>query len=225
MTVERGRSGGDFTDSGALVSRGPMSSRRKESSAEAPRFVVQKHWARTLHYDFRLEIAGRLVSWAVPKGPSMDPGVKRLAVRMPDHPRDYSLFEGVIPAGEYGAGVVMIWDTGRYDALLPAKVSPEQWLDRGYLKFLLHGTKLHGLWELVRYRAPGARGENWLWVKIRDRYAQPGYDPEGQPNSAFSGKTAEELGQPGIVGASSVQARPLEAWGTVCAEAAFESTE
>ena len=119
----------------------------------------------------------------------------------------------------------MIWDTGRYDPLLPARVSLEQWLDRGYLKFLLHGTKLHGLWEMVLYRTASGRGENWLWVKIRDRYALPGYDPEDQPNSAFSGKTAEEIGQAGTVPAPSPPSRPSEAWGTVCAESAFESTE
>jgi bifunctional non-homologous end joining protein LigD len=202
-----------------------MTVRQEDSSKDSLRFVVQKHWARTLHYDFRIEIAGRLVSWAVPKGPSMDPKVKRLAVRMPDHPRDYSLFEGSIPAGEYGAGVVMIWDTGRYEPLLPARISLEQWLDRGYLKFLLYGVKLHGLWEMVRYRASEGRGENWLWVKIRDRFAQSGYDPEDEPNSAFSGKTAVELGQAETVPTPAPQSRPLEAWGKVCAESSFDLTE
>lgn len=187
-----------------------------------PRFVLQKHWARTLHYDFRLEIAGRLVSWAVPKGPSRDPRARRLAVRMPDHPLDYALFEGTIPRGEYGAGVVMVWDTGSYEPLRPAGVSPEQWLDRGFLRFILHGAKLHGLWEMIRYRGTPASKENWLWVKIRDRFAQPGYDPESEPLSALSGKAVAELRSEGAPPLVVSRERPLEAWSRPCAEDPFE---
>jgi len=189
------------------------------------RFVIQKHWARSLHYDFRLEIAGRLVSWAVPKGPTRDAAVKRLAVRMPDHPLDYALFEGPIPPGQYGAGLVMIWDTGEYEPLLPARVSPDHWLDRGYLRFILHGTKLHGLWELLRLRNPRTRGENWLWVKIRDRFTQPGYSPDDEPNSALSGRTAEELRLGESVEMLPPHPRPLEAWGGACASSSFDSVE
>ncbi len=190
-----------------------------------PRFVVQKHWARTLHYDFRLEMEGRLVSWAVPKGPSRDPRIRRLAVRMPDHPLDYAVFEGTIPRGEYGAGTVMIWDTGTYEPLRPAGVSPEQWLDRGFLKFILSGTKLHGLWEMVRYRAGELSKESWLWVKLRDRFSRPGYDPESEPLSALSGKTVVEIRGEGPPPVVAFHERPLEVWSRPCAEDPFEESE
>ncbi len=181
---------------------------------ERLRFVVQKHWAQRLHYDLRLEIGERLVSWAVPKGPSKDPKLRRLSVRMPDHPLDYALFEGKVPEGAYGAGVVMIWDTGGYEPLRPARIAMEEWLDRGYLKFILHGTRLRGLWEMVRYQIGATGKETWLWVKIHDRFVQPGYDPESEPLSALSGKTAEEIGVTDKVRVLRPQERPLEAWVT-----------
>lgn len=191
-------------------------------AAEPPRFVVQEHWARTLHYDLRLEIAGTLVSWAVPKGPTKDPQIRRLAVRMPDHPREYALFEGTLPKGTYGAGIVLVWDLGTYEPLRPHGVGPEAWLARGYLRFLLQGTKLHGLWELVR-RPPGsARRETWLWLKLRDRFVTAGYDPASEPRSALSGRTALELGGGGEPPAVPPHGRPLEAWGQVCAEEALD---
>jgi bifunctional non-homologous end joining protein LigD len=198
---------------------------RSDDPSAPLRFVVQKHWARSLHYDLRLEIAGQLVSWAVPKGPTKDPKVRRLALRMPDHPLDYSVFEGTIAAGEYGAGVVMIWDAGSYEPLLPAGVTIEQWLDRGFLRFILHGTKLHGLWEMLRYESASSRGETWLWVKIRDRFARPGYTPDDEPNSAASGKTAEELAGSGTIRAPASRPPPLESWGRACAEGSFDSLE
>jgi bifunctional non-homologous end joining protein LigD len=198
---------------------------RREETMELPRFVVQKHWARTLHYDFRLEIGGRLVSWAVPKGPSRDPKSRRLSVRMPDHPLDYALFEGTIPAGEYGAGAVMIWDTGSYEALRPAHISPEHWLDRGYLKFILHGTKLRGLWEMVRYREGPHGKETWLWVKIHDRFIRPGYDPESEPLSAYSGRSGEEIRAVEEVHLLPPHERPLEEWDRPCAEDTFDLHE
>jgi bifunctional non-homologous end joining protein LigD len=190
----------------------------QEDSSRLPRFVVQKHWARTLHYDFRLEINGRLVSWAVPKGPSRDPKIRRLAIRMPDHPLDYAVFEGTIPSGEYGAGAVMVWDTGPYEPLPPARISPDQWLDQGFLKFILHGHKLRGLWEMVRYRKGAIAKESWLWVKLHDRFVEPGYDPETDPLSALSGRSLEEIrGSEGVPPPSSRE-RPLEAWAQPCTE-------
>ena len=188
----------------------------------APRFVLQKHWARSLHYDFRLEIGGRLVSWAVPKGPSLDPKARRLSVRMPDHPLSYALFEGTIPKGEYGAGTVMIWDAGAYTPLRPAHVSAERWLDRGYLKFILHGIKLRGLWEMVRYRADSVAKETWLWVKIHDRFAEAGYDPDRAPLSAVSGRTVEEIRGAEAISILPPHEQPLEAWGRPCAEDSFD---
>ncbi len=200
----------------------PSTGRSEGRAHEPPRFVVQKHWARTLHYDFRLEIAGHLVSWAVPKGPSKDPGVRRLAVRTPDHPLDYELFEGRIPEGGYGAGVVMVWDTGTYEPLLPARISPDQWLDRGYLKFILHGTKLRGLWEMVRYRKEATAKDTWLLMKLRDQFAAPGYAPETEPLSALSGKTEAEIGRAEKMQLPSLDEHPLEARVTDCAQDLFD---
>jgi bifunctional non-homologous end joining protein LigD len=190
-----------------------------------PRFVVQKHWARSLHYDFRLEVDDRLISWAVPKGPSRDPKIRRLAIRMPDHPVEYATFEGAVPPGEYGAGTVMVWDTGPYKPLRPAGVAPAQWLDRGFLKFILYGTKLRGRWEMVRYPTGTPSKENWLWVKLRDRYIRPAYVPESEPLSARSGKTVEEIRGTDGAPAPPHRERPLEAWSRPCAEDPFELVE
>src|SRR6185369_15228232 len=119
-------------------------------------FVVQKHRASHLHYDFRLEWKGVLLSWAVPKGPSLDPATKRLAMQTEDHPIEYAKFEGIIPAGEYGGGTVMVWDRGTWQ---PERPDVDAALRKGELKFELHGEKLHGSWVLVRTRSyPGARG-------------------------------------------------------------------
>jgi bifunctional non-homologous end joining protein LigD len=136
--------------------------RRATSRAEQPReFVVQKHRASHLHYDVRLEHDGVMLSWAVPKGPSLDPSVKRLAMQTEPHPIDYNQFEGVIPEGEYGAGTVMIWDRGLWS---PETDDVDRALAKGDLKFILHGRKLKGSWVLVR-----TRGERqWLLIKHRD---------------------------------------------------------
>jgi bifunctional non-homologous end joining protein LigD len=135
-------------------------------------FVIQKHAARRLHYDFRLELDGVLKSWAVPKGPSLDPGEKRLAVHVEDHPLDYGEFEGVIPEGEYGGGTVLLWDRGTWH---PADPDPDAAYRKGSLKFTLNGAKLHGKWALVRMggRAANERRENWLLIKERDDEALP----------------------------------------------------
>ncbi|MGH7767423.1 MAG: DNA polymerase ligase N-terminal domain-containing protein [Candidatus Binatia bacterium] len=126
-------------------------------------FVVQKHRATHLHYDFRLEHDGVMLSWSVPKGPSLDPSVRRLAMQTEDHPIDYNQFEGVIPEGEYGGGTVMIWDRGTWE---PEVDDVDRALAKGELKFKLHGKKLRGSWALVRMR-----DRQWLLIKHRDKYA------------------------------------------------------
>lgn len=135
-----------------------------------PRFCVQKHLASHLHYDFRLEHGGVLLSWAVPKGPSLQPSDKRLAMRVEDHPLDYGDFEGVIPSG-YGAGIVMLWDTGTWQ---PETPDVDAALNRGELKFSLQGVKLKGSWVLVRTHGRGGAadaGRSWLLIKHRDEWA------------------------------------------------------
>ncbi|HVK32703.1 MAG TPA: DNA ligase D [Burkholderiaceae bacterium] len=132
-------------------------------------FVVQKHHASRLHYDFRLELDGVMLSWAVPKGPSYDPTDKRMAIHVEDHPLSYNRFEGTIPRGQYGAGTVIVWDEGTWE---PA-ADPHQGLKDGKLVFTLHGHKMAGLWELVRIAKPGDKQEAWLLFKKRDRHARP----------------------------------------------------
>ena len=132
-------------------------------------FVVHKHAARRLHYDFRLELDGVLKSWAVPRGPSLDPSVKRLAIAVEDHPLEYDDFEGVIPAGQYGAGAVLIWDRGIW---IP-KHEPAESYERGLIEFELRGERLRGRWTLVRMNR-GENRRNWLLIKQNDAEARPG---------------------------------------------------
>src|SRR5271168_2287147 len=143
-----------------------------ETASRPLSFVIQKHAARRLHYDFRLELDGVLKSWAVPKGPSLDPGEKRLAVEVEDHPIDYGGFEGVIPEGQYGGGTVLLWDRGTW---VPADPDPAAAHAKGTLKFELLGEKLRGNWALVRMGGKAARERrpNWLLVKERDDAAMP----------------------------------------------------
>jgi bifunctional non-homologous end joining protein LigD len=163
----------------------------KRKKATGNSFVIQKHAARRMHYDFRLEHDGVLKSWAVTKGPSLDPAEKRLAVRTEDHPLEYGGFEGVIPKGEYGGGPVMIWDKGTWEPI----GDPEEGLAKGALKFRLHGDRLKGEYVLARMKPrKGQRGENWLLIKKRDDYAQDGKEPtETYDTSVVSGRSMDQI--------------------------------
>ncbi len=156
-------------------------------------FVVQKHRAGHLHYDLRLEWNGVLLSWAVPKGPSLDPSVKRLAMAVEDHPLEYAAFEGIIPEGEYGAGTVMIWDRGTYTPDVPDVGAAVQC---GELKFTLHGEKLSGGWALVRtrgWRGADSSGRTWLLIKHRDAAATTADITTAAPRSVVSGRILAEI--------------------------------
>ena len=148
--------------SGAQQAAGPAASPRAS-------FVVQKHWASRLHYDFRLEHAGVLLSWAVPKGPSYDPSKMQMAIHVEDHPLDYATFEGTIPPRQYGAGTVIVWDRGTWEPVGDV----DDGMQKGKLVFRLHGEKLAGLWELVRIARPGDKQDAWMLFKKRDEWARP----------------------------------------------------
>jgi bifunctional non-homologous end joining protein LigD len=159
--------------------------------AKALSFVVQKHRATQLHYDFRLEWKGVLLSWAVPKGPSLDPSVKRLAMQTEDHPVEYGAFEGIIPEGQYGGGTVMVWDRGSWEPEVP---DVDAGLRKGELKFRLAGTKLRGGWVLVRTRPrPGSSRPAWLLIKHRDAFASTDDVTETAPRSVVSRRTLAEI--------------------------------
>lgn len=168
----------------------PAGGAKAKSNTGGGVFVVHKHDARRLHYDLRLEHDGVLWSWAVTRGPSLDPSDKRLAVHVEDHPFEYRSFEGIIPEG-YGAGTVIVWDEGRW---IP-EFDPAWGLRKGHLRFGLEGEKLHGLWDLVRLKPkPGEKRDNWLLIKADDRYARPGQDIlDDKPRSVKSGRTVEEV--------------------------------
>jgi bifunctional non-homologous end joining protein LigD len=164
----------------------------KRAAKSGNSFVIQKHAARRTHFDFRLEHDGVLKSWAVTKGPSLDPTQKRLAVMTEDHPLEYGKFEGVIPKGEYGGGPVMIWDRGTWEPLN----DPDEGLAQGDLKFRLNGDRLNGDFVLVRMKPrKGDRGrENWLLIKKRDAFASDGDEPtEAYDTSVKSGRTMDEI--------------------------------
>ncbi len=171
-------------------------------------FVIQKHKATALHYDFRLEVGGVMLSWAIPRGPSRDNTVKRLAQQTEDHPLDYRHFEGVIPAGEYGGGPVIIWDEGTYrpevqledgsrkeigDKKEGEKIM-EAGLKKGEIKFFLNGKKIKGSFALVKTNGfPPGKKNSWLLIKHKDKYVIPGYDAINYVKSVKSGKTIEDL--------------------------------
>ena len=165
-----------------------------EGSEGSRRFVIQKHRARGLHYDLRLEMEGVLRSWAIPKGPSLNPDDKRLAILVEDHPLEYGDFEGVIPEGEYGAGQVIVWDRGTYECIGKENDPIKAW-KKGTIDLRLHGHKLKGMWLLVRLKG---RGENqWLFFKKEDEFADPNSEIVAEaPESVLSGLEVDEVGQP-----------------------------
>ena len=189
--------------------------RRFEETPEPPpkvgkkaghRFVVQRHAATRLHYDFRLEMDGVLKSWDVPKGPSLDPGDKRLAMQVEDHPVSYFDFEGTIPEGNYGAGTVMVWDVGRWEPLSPIPVDgkyvpatdkeADAMLAKGDLKFRLDGKRLKGDFALIHIKArrSGSKGNEWLLIKKHDDAEVKGYDIDKYDSSVLTKRTMEEIG-------------------------------
>ena len=170
----------------------PSGANGARPSKKALAYVIQKHQASHLHYDFRLEWNGVLLSWAVPKGPSLDPSVKRLATQVEDHPIEYGGFEGVIPEGEYGGGTVMLWDTGTWT---PEDPDVDTALRKGELKFELHGDKLLGSWVLVRTRTGygGSKKPGWLLIKHRDRFASSNDVLAAKPRSISSNRLLAEI--------------------------------
>src|ERR1022692_1676069 len=201
--------------------------RRFEATPEPPpkvekkskhRFVVQRHRATRLHYDFRLEMDGVLKSWAVPKGPSLDPDDKRLAMQVEDHPASYFDFEGTIPEGNYGAGTVMVWDVGTWTPLSPMPVNGKYvpgteaeaaaMLAKGDLKFRLNGKRLKGDFALIKMRGrrPGSKGNEWLMIKKHDAQVEEGYEIEEIDQSVLSGRNLEEVA--GDAGSREWKSRP-----------------
>jgi len=168
----------------------------REKSSENPIFIIQKHDASNLHYDFRLEIDGVLKSWAVPKGPSTDPSVKRLAMPTEDHPLEYANFEGIIPEGQYGAGTVLLWDRGTYENKRTEKEKDKKSMEGSYnegkIEIYLKGQKLKGGYALIR--TGKGKNERWLLIKMKDKEADARRNPVStEPESVLSGKTIEEI--------------------------------
>lgn len=174
----------------------PAGGKPARRKSKLPVFVIQKHDASHLHYDFRLEIDGVLKSWAVPKGPSYDPSTKRLAMMTEDHPMEYGSFEGIIPAGNYGAGNVIIWDHGEWEYIEPGS-APSEGLKKGKLTFRLQGKKMFGEWALVKIAGKRSqKGNEWLLVKHKDQWANSEVDvTEVAPLSVVSGREVGDLGE------------------------------
>jgi DNA ligase D-like protein (predicted 3'-phosphoesterase) len=175
---------------------GEPAGRAARSSRTRSRFVVQRHDASTLHFDFRLQVGDALASWSVPKGPSTNPDEKRLAIRTEDHPLEYAEFEGAIPAGEYGAGTVVVWDHGTFQNLTERRgkdIPLDDALEQGHLAVWLEGEKLQGGYALTRTRWHG-RDDEWLLVKMKDEGADRRRKPvRSQPKSVLSGRTNDDL--------------------------------
>ncbi len=164
---------------------------KKKTVSRRPKFVIQQHAARAMHYDVRLEIGGVLVSWAVPKGPSLNPATKRLAIMTEDHPMEYGSFEGIIPKGEYGAGPVIVWDRGTFKNL--RDVSLKTSLKEGRIEVFLYGKKVHGCFALIRTSPKSGERSKWLLIKMRDEYAHARKNPvSSQPESVKTGKTIKD---------------------------------
>ena len=171
MPPKRRRSTSRPTTASA-TSRRPRSRAGRKLKGKGDSFVVQKHDASRLHWDFRLELDGVLKSWAVPKGPSLDPGENRLAMRTEDHPLDYGGFEGTIPKGEYGGGTVMLWDQGRW--IPDPRKDPSKTIEEGHLHFTLEGERMKGEWVMFRLKPkPGEKAEPWMLKKVTDDFADP----------------------------------------------------
>ncbi len=185
MTLEEYRRKRDF-------SKTPEPRAPKSPAPSAHSYLIQKHDATRLHYDLRLELDGVLLSWAVTKGPSLDPADKRLAVHTEDHPLSYGTFEGTIPEGEYGGGTVMLWDRGSWEPVS----DPHAGLKKGHLSFILHGERLTGGWDLVRMGKEGKK-ENWLLIKKKDEAARPNGDAAGllvdEKLSVKTGRSMDEI--------------------------------
>ncbi|MDT8324358.1 MAG: DNA polymerase ligase N-terminal domain-containing protein [Bacteroidota bacterium] len=180
--------------------RTPEPRGKKGSKNDSPIFVIQKHDATSLHYDVRLEIDQVLVSWAVPKGPSTDPGEKRLAIRTENHPLDYADFEGVIPQDEYGGGTVLVWDTGTYRNLKEENddsdevKSMNQCLEDGHITVWLDGEKLKGGYSFIQTKRPDRKGDQWLMIKMKDEKADARRNPVStEPKSVLSGDTLDTI--------------------------------
>jgi bifunctional non-homologous end joining protein LigD len=174
------------------VTAEPKGARSPSKPERELAYVIQKHQASHLHYDFRLEWRGVLLSWAVPKGPSLDPSVKRLATSVEDHPLEYGSFEGAIPDGEYGGGTVMLWDRGTW---VPEVPDVDDALEKGDLKFTLRGKKLRGSWVLVRTKLGygGSKKPQWLLIKHRDRYASTEDVLVDEPRSVLSNRLLADI--------------------------------
>jgi DNA ligase D-like protein (predicted 3'-phosphoesterase) len=175
----------------------PAGRKRRQSRTVLPGFVIQKHQARSLHYDFRLEVNGVLKSWAVPKGPSLNPADRRLAVEVEDHPLEYGKFEGVIPPGQYGAGTVIVWDRGKYQNHQADKrgrpISMNESIRQGNVEIWLEGEKIRGGYALVRTRMSG-RQQQWLLIKKKDEAAESRRNPIAtEPQSVLTGRTLEQV--------------------------------
>jgi bifunctional non-homologous end joining protein LigD len=168
----------------------PEPAEAESTTSHSGRFFVQRHDASHLHYDFRLELGGTLKSWAVPKGPSLDPSKKHFAAMVEDHPLDYGDFEGNIPKGEYGGGSVMLWDRGVFEII--GEEDGLAQIARGDLKFRLHGEKLSGTWAIVFMKGRG-KGNEWLIIKKQDEAAQSDWDIEALAWSVKTGRTQEEI--------------------------------